>query len=114
MLTGFIRDRHPCPLAARFDAEQVRRPGRVLKCLFAQLRQTYRVKMLNKRRAYLGCIHICFLLACGIESLAQQAPGDRSERFRRMSKESEERGLAEPFKGVTTDGKVVPGLFSIR
>jgi hypothetical protein len=25
-----------------------------------------------------------------------------------------ERALAEPFRGVTTDGKVVPGLFSLR
>ena len=40
--------------------------------------------------------------------------GDRAERVQRMSKEAENRGLAEPFKGVTTDGNVVPGLFSIR
>jgi hypothetical protein len=31
-----------------------------------------------------------------------------------MSKAAEERGLAEPFKGVTTDGKVVGGLFPVR
>ena len=31
-----------------------------------------------------------------------------------MSKDFEARGLAEPFRGVTTDGKVVPGLFPIR
>jgi hypothetical protein len=31
-----------------------------------------------------------------------------------MSKDAETRGLAEPFKGITTDGKVVPGLFAIR
>jgi hypothetical protein len=31
-----------------------------------------------------------------------------------MSKDAETRGLAEPFKGVTTDGKIVEGLFSIR
>ena len=31
-----------------------------------------------------------------------------------MSKDAENRGLAEPFKGVTTDGNIVPGLFSIR
>jgi hypothetical protein len=54
------------------------------------------------------------VLTCGIESFAQQPAGDRSERFQRMSKESEDRGLAEPFKGVTTDGKVVPGLFPVR
>ena len=61
-------------------------------------------------------IQICvvFLLACAIESIAQQPSGDRSERFRRMSKESEDRGLAEPFKGVTTDSNVVSNLFPIR
>jgi hypothetical protein len=31
-----------------------------------------------------------------------------------MSKEAERRGLAEPFKGITTDGKVVEGLFPIK
>jgi hypothetical protein len=31
-----------------------------------------------------------------------------------MSKEAEDRGMTEPFKGVTTDGHVVPGLFTIR
>jgi hypothetical protein len=39
---------------------------------------------------------------------------DVMERFRRMSSEAEERGLAEPFLGVTTNGEVVPGLFGIR
>ena len=39
---------------------------------------------------------------------------DRVERFRRMSERSEREGLAEPFKGITTDGKVVPGLFPVR
>ena len=62
---------------------------------------------------------ICFLLliivlAYGNKSLSQQPSGDRGERARRMSKEAEDRGLAEPFKGVTTDGDVVPGLFPIR
>ena len=61
---------------------------------------------------------ICFLLigvlAYGNKSLSQQPSGDRGERARRMSQEAEGRGLAEPFKGVTTDGDVVPGLFPIR
>lgn len=39
---------------------------------------------------------------------------DRAERFQRMSREAEARGLAEPFVGVTTDGTPVPGLFGIR
>ena len=36
------------------------------------------------------------------------------ERAARLSREAEQRGLAEPFRGITTDGKVQPGLFSIR
>jgi hypothetical protein len=39
---------------------------------------------------------------------------DLQERFRRMSEENEQRGLAEPFRGVTAKGTVEPGLFSIR
>ncbi len=42
-----------------------------------------------------------------------QTPADLAERFRRMSEEYEQKGLAEPFRGITTDGKVAPGLFSI-
>jgi hypothetical protein len=30
------------------------------------------------------------------------------------SKTAEKQGLAEPFKGVTADGKIVPGLFGVR
>jgi hypothetical protein len=35
------------------------------------------------------------------------------ERFRQQSAAAEKRGLAEPFKGITTDGRVTPGLFTI-
>jgi hypothetical protein len=45
---------------------------------------------------------------------AQQPAEDPAARFKRMSREAEERGLAEPFRGITTDGKVVPGLFPLR
>lgn len=66
----------------------------------------------------LGLLFAAVVLGYGIKSLSQQpppqSPGDRAERTKRMSKEAEERGLAEAFKGVTTDGNVVPGLFSIR
>jgi hypothetical protein len=45
----------------------------------------------------------------------QQQPAEsRMERFRRMSRDAEARGLAEPFKGITTNGAVTPGLFEIR
>jgi hypothetical protein len=36
------------------------------------------------------------------------------DRFVKMSKHAEARGLAEPFRGITTGGKIVPGLFPVR
>jgi hypothetical protein len=45
---------------------------------------------------------------------SQQPPENRAERLRQMSLDAEAKGLAQPFKGVTTNGTVQPGLFSIR
>jgi hypothetical protein len=42
-----------------------------------------------------------------------QTPTDTAERFRQMSEEYEQEGLAAPFRGITTDGNVLPGLFEI-
>ncbi len=61
----------------------------------------------------------CFFFLIGAllldTSAFSQGPAvDRSERFRAMSRDAETRGLAEAFKGVTSDGSVVPGLFTIR
>ena len=46
--------------------------------------------------------------------LGAQVNDERLDRFRDMSERAEREGLAEPFRGVTTDGEVVPGLFAIR
>ena len=55
------------------------------------------------------------LAASFLNSSAQtQTPAERTERFRKMSIDAETKGLAEPFKGITTDGQVVPGLFAIH
>jgi Protein of unknown function (DUF3500) len=43
-----------------------------------------------------------------------QGTTDPAERFRQMSEEAERRGLADPFKGITTSGNTVPGLFPIH
>ena len=43
-----------------------------------------------------------------------ETPEEMRARFRKMSEEAEGRGLAEPFKGITTDGNVVNGLFPIK
>src|SRR2546427_5365413 len=45
---------------------------------------------------------------------APETHEQRAARFREMSIAAETRGLAEPFRGITTDGRVVPGLFAIR
>jgi hypothetical protein len=42
------------------------------------------------------------------------AQTDRVSRFPAMSRAAEERGLADPFKGITTNGEVVKGLFPLR
>jgi hypothetical protein len=39
---------------------------------------------------------------------------DMAERFRKMSADYERKGLAEPFKGITTNGTVEPGVFGIH
>ncbi len=39
--------------------------------------------------------------------------GDLAERYRRTSEAKEKAGLAEPFKGITTDGVIVPDLYKI-
>jgi hypothetical protein len=72
--------------------------------------------MRRSRLVILGCGSLLVVLAAmgSTAPRPQPAAEDRAERFRRMSERSEREGLAEPFKGITTDGKVVPGLFSIR
>jgi hypothetical protein len=54
------------------------------------------------------------LIAAFAVTAISQAPSDRTERFRTMSRQAETKGLAEPFKGITTDGKVIEGLFNVR
>lgn len=47
-------------------------------------------------------------------AFTQQPAQDRIERFRKMSVDAETKGLAEPFKGITTNGQLAPGLFAIH
>ena len=60
------------------------------------------------------CAALAGLVVCQLAATPQPPPAGLSERFRAMSRDAEQRGLAEPFKGVTADGKVVPGLFPVR
>jgi hypothetical protein len=43
-----------------------------------------------------------------------QTVAERREHYRQMSIDAEKKGLAEPFKGITTNGEVEPGLFGIQ
>jgi hypothetical protein len=43
----------------------------------------------------------------------EQTRADIAERYRKMSGDYEREGLAEPFKGITTNGSVVPNLFEV-
>ena len=43
----------------------------------------------------------------------EQSAAEMAERYRQMSEDAEAKGLADPFKGVTTNGNVLPGLFQI-
>src|SRR5713226_8447739 len=61
--------------------------------------------------AFFVAVFSCSLLTRS--ALSQSEPGT-TERFRRMSEDFEQKGLAEPFKGITTSGNVTPGLFEIR
>ena len=53
------------------------------------------------------------LLTAAFLATAQQG-GPANERFKQMTAKFEKEGLAEPYKGITTDGSVAPGLFPIR
>src|SRR5688572_32018273 len=56
-----------------------------------------------------------FILAASVLlSWMAFAQSDRTARFPAMSRAAEERGLAEPFKGITTNGELAKGLFPVR
>ena len=59
-------------------------------------------------------IRMFLLVLLGGQVFAQVTDPGLKERFRQMSVEYEDIGLAEPFTGITTDGKVQEGLFPLR
>ena len=65
-------------------------------------------------------VSLCFLSGLmaltplNFRASTQQPAQDRNERFKKMSADAEARGLAEPFKGVTTSGQVASGVFAIH
>ncbi len=70
--------------------------------------------MNNKnRRGVAHVIAIVGVVAGVILPVAAQEV-DKFERFKQMSARAEEKGLAEPFRGVAIGGEIQEGLFSIR
>lgn len=57
---------------------------------------------------------VCFFIMLVAAPLQAQNSDARQERFERMSLENEQRGLAEPFKGITTNGHVQQDIFKIE
>ena len=71
------------------------------------------------RLTLLASLSVAFLVALILQpdalSQSPQAPRKRGpEELQRLSIEAEVPGLAEPFKGITANGQIEPGLFSIR
>ena len=64
------------------------------------------------RRGFLGSLISAAVLAPWARG-QEQKPAELAETFRRMSEEAEREGLAAPFRGITTNGEVMPGLFQI-
>ena len=52
-------------------------------------------------------------LLAALLAFSQREPG-MADRYKQMSADFERKGLAEPFLGITTAGKVEPGVFTIR
>jgi Protein of unknown function (DUF3500) len=61
-----------------------------------------------------GVLASALALQSRVSSQAPETHAERAERFRKMSIEAETRGLATPFKGITTNGTIEPGLFAIK
>ncbi len=64
------------------------------------------------RRRFLSSLLAATVFARWARGQAQ-SPTDIAEGYRRQSEDAELKGLAEPFKGITTGGTVVPSLYGI-
>ena len=54
------------------------------------------------------------ILAAWSQQGSRPDPKQMLEQFKKRSIEAETAGLAEPFKGITTNGTVQPGLYAIK
>jgi Protein of unknown function (DUF3500) len=76
---------------------------------------THGTPAMPTRRDFLSAlIYAAVLAPCAMGQQEPQSSSEMAERFRRMSEDYEKEGLTSPFKGITTNSEVVPGLFEIR
>ena len=61
-----------------------------------------------------GLVMAPFVFTARDADAVQPTAESLQDRFTRMTRDADAKGLAEPFKGVTADGTVVPDLFAIR
>ncbi len=64
------------------------------------------------RRAFLSSLISAFVFLPLVYG-QEKNPVGMAERFRQMSEEAEQKGLAAPFRGITTNGDAMTGLFQI-
>jgi hypothetical protein len=57
---------------------------------------------------------LLLLISFGNNAIAQVTDPEKKEIFKTISIKQEKKGLAEPFKGITTDGNVQGGLFRLN
>lgn len=57
---------------------------------------------------------LTLLITAGLITIASAQRGDELEQIRRNFTAQIEKSLAEPFKGITANGEVEPGLFPLR
>jgi hypothetical protein len=71
--------------------------------------------MRRNGRLYL-CVFCIAAMSLAVVVESQQAPDAAAyrERSRQFSANMEKTGLAQPFKGITTNGTIQPGLFDVR
>jgi Protein of unknown function (DUF3500) len=66
---------------------------------------------MTRAKNFLACAVLAAAAVWGRHAVAESQ--SVQEGFRQRSTAAEKQGLAEPFKGITTDGRLVPNLFGI-
>jgi hypothetical protein len=70
------------------------------------------------RLLLLACLSAALIVAVALDPVSSQtrpAPAKRPpQELLRLSVAAERPGLADPFRGITANGQIEPGLFQIR